>query len=137
AMLAADGFVKGPDGILRKNGQPFALTLWAGTNDRDSQLINQVLQQEWGRLGLKVTLRSRDWIYGPSGPYFTKAMAGFTFLVNNNPDPDDSVAWTSAYIPKSPTDNICCDELGYLHKFAFQTQIDALYRAGNSTVDPV
>lgn len=137
AMLAADGFVKGPDGILEKGGQPFALTLWAGNSDSNGELTNQVLQQEWGKLGLKVTLRTIDGsaLFGPSGPYFINAMAGVTYINSNNPDPDDSNQWTSAYIPRSPTDNTCCNALGYFHGLSFQAQIDALYRAGNSTLD--
>ena len=69
-------------------------------------------------------------------PYFAKAMAGNAVSGDNSSDLDDSTNWTSPYIPKSPTDTTCCDGNGYLHRFAFQAQIDALYQTGNGTVDP-
>ena len=73
ALLAADGFTKGSDGSLEKGGQPFAITLWAD-NDNDGQRINQVLQQEWGSIGVKVTLRTTTGtaLYSPTGPYYTQ-----------------------------------------------------------------
>ena len=97
----------------------------------------KVLQQEWGQIGIKVTLRTSTdpAIYGPSGPYFTKAMAGITVNVGNNPDPDDSLNWISAGIPKSPTDGTCCNTRAYFYPLDFQAQVDGLYEAGNSTVD--
>lgn len=137
ALLAADGFVKGADGVLQKNGQPLAIALWAASSDANGQLTNQVLQQEWGRIGVKVTLRTVDGnaLFSPGGPYFTQAMAGVTAVNDNNPDPDDSLNWISAGIPRSPTDATCCNTFAYFHRFDFQAQIDALYQAGNSTLD--
>jgi peptide/nickel transport system substrate-binding protein len=138
ALLAAVGFVKGPDGVLQKQGQPFELTLWTGSSDDIGQRINQVLQQAWGQLGVQVTLRTMDGsaLYSASGPYFVKAMAGVTTVNGNNPDPDDWLNWISAGIPASPSAATCCNDLAYFHRFAFQAQIDALYQAGNSTLDP-
>ena len=137
ALLQADGFVKGSDGVLTKDGQPFLITLWAD-NDGDGQHINEVLQQEWGQIGVKVTLRtgSDAFLFGPTGPYFAKGMAGITANTGNGPDPDDSPNWISAGIPKSPTDTTCCNTRAYFHPLDFQAQIDALYRSGNSTIDP-
>lgn len=140
ALLAADGFVKGSDGTLEKNGQPFALTLWAVTSDRNGLLINQVIQQVWEQLGIKVTLKSQpsSVFYGNAeSAYFINAMAAMTSANVNSPDVDDSSYWISSNIPTSPADTTCCDTIGYFHRFDFQAQIDALYQAGNGTVDPV
>ncbi|HEY8287134.1 MAG TPA: peptide ABC transporter substrate-binding protein [Chloroflexota bacterium] len=139
AMLTADGFIKGSDGVLRKNSLAFAMTLWTSAGDHTGERIDQVLRQEWGQLGIKIRLRSigGNQIYGPDGPYFTRAMAGVTIVNANNPDPDDSLYWISAGIPKTPTDNTCCDSLAYFYRPDFQAQVDALYRAGNGAVDPV
>ncbi len=136
ALLKADGFVKGADGVLSKGGQPFAITLWAD-NDTNGQRINQVLQQEWGQLGVKVALRTASdaFLYSPAGPYFAKVMSGITANTGNRPDPDDSANWISAGVPKSPTDTTCCNTRAYFHPLDFQHQIDALYQAGNSTLD--
>jgi peptide/nickel transport system substrate-binding protein len=139
AMLTGDGFVKGQDGILQKQGQPFAITLWAATSDTNGQLIIQILQEEWEQLGIKVTLRSisSDGLFGADGPIFSKAMNGLAYTNTNGPDPDDSIQWIATALPKSPTDTTCCNTLGYFHLFSFQSQLDALYRAGNGTVDSV
>ena len=139
AMLAADGFVKGADGTLRKNQQPFVMNLWTGTGDSNGERINEILQQVWGQLGIKVTLRTMPYgdLYGPNGPYFTRVMAGSTVGASNNVDVDDSAYWISTAIPKSPTDATCCDSFGYFYRFTFQDQLDALYRAGNLTLDRV
>ena len=63
-------------------------------------------------------------------------MAGITSNALNSPDPDDSLSWISAGIPKSPTDTTCCSNHAYFYPLEFQAQIDNLYQAGNSAVDP-
>jgi peptide/nickel transport system substrate-binding protein len=124
AMLAADGFTKGPDGVLRKGGDPLAIELWAPTSDTNAQQTNEVLQQEWGKIGIKVTLRvaGDDALFGPDGPQFTKGMAGVTDVWGNGPDPDDSYLWNSKWIPSSPA-GAGGNVNAYFYPFAFQRQI--------------
>jgi len=51
-----------------------------------AKVSNQVLQQEWGRIGVRVTLRTVDGntLFSPGGPYFVRAMAG-VMTVNGPP----------------------------------------------------
>jgi peptide/nickel transport system substrate-binding protein len=138
SLLAADGFVKGTDGVLRKGGQPLAIELSADTGDANAQRINEVLQQEWGRLGIKVSLRVEgdSLFYGPSGPFFSKMMTAETNPVGPLADPDDSLFWNSKWIPPSasgPGQNWPA----VFHPYAFQRRIDDLTNAGLATIDPV
>jgi peptide/nickel transport system substrate-binding protein len=137
AMLAADGFTKGSDGVLVKGGQPFAIELWSQNSDPNGQHTNELLQQEWGQIGIKVTLHvvGGDLLNGPSGPIFSKTMTGITNAGSNGADPDDSCAWNSKYIPASPTGSGCNAD-PYFYPFSFQKEIDALTNAGVATVDP-
>lgn len=137
AMLAADGFTKGPDGVLQKGGQPFAMELWTISNDNIGQRIDQLLKNLWGSIGIKVTLRSQGAIalFGPTGPQFTRQMTGINQSWFNIQDPDDCFHWTSSQIPKSPT-SPGGEFVGYFHPFDWQKQSDALCAAAGSTLDP-
>ncbi len=137
AMLAADGFTKGSDGVLSKGGQPFVIALWSQDADPNGQHTNEVLQQEWGQIGIKVTLHVAGGalLFGPSGPQFTKTMTGITNSGSNGPDPDDSCQWNTKYIPASPT-GFGCNVDPYFYPFSFHKQIDDLTNAGAATVDP-
>lgn len=136
ALLAADGFTKGPGGVLQKNGQSFDLALWTGTSDDTGQKIDTILKNLWGRLGINVTLHSQGFntIFGASGPQFTRNMTGINFAWFNGNDPSDSFYWSSTQIPRSPTGS-GGNDVGYFYQFDFQKQIDALVAAGDSTVD--
>lgn len=136
ALLAADGFKKGPDGFLQKNGQELYIQLWYSSDDAKGEQIDLILKYYWGQIGVKVDLHHQDasTIYSPSGPQFTKQLTGISYAWGNNPDPDDSIFWNSSQIPKSPTSagqNI----IAYFYPFSFQKQIDALTNAGVSTLD--
>jgi peptide/nickel transport system substrate-binding protein len=138
SLLAADGFVKGTDGVLRKGGQPFTIELWADSDDTNAQRINQVLQQEWGRLGIAATLRvAGDAVfYGASGPFFSKTLVAITNGVGPLADPDDSLFWNSKWIPTSPS-GPGQNWPAFFYPYAFQKQIDDLTNAGLATIDPV
>ncbi len=136
-ILADDGFTKGPDGILRKNGQPFYLQLWYISGSGTDEQVNVILKYYWSKLGIKVDLHQQNvsTIFGPSGPQFTKQMTGISYSWFNNNDPDDRLYWNSAQIPKTPTSpggNVPA----YFYPYnSFQKQIDQLTNAGVATLD--
>ena len=136
ALLKADGFVKGPGGILRKGGQPFHITLWIGTTDTSGQKIEPILKSLWGSIGIDVQIRSQSYttIFAPSGPTYTKDMTGISYAWSNPNDPDDTQYWASSQIPKTPT-SPGNNSLGYFYQFDFQQKIDALTAQGVATVD--
>jgi peptide/nickel transport system substrate-binding protein len=135
-ILADDGFTKGPDGILRKNGQPFNLQLWYISGSATDEQVNVILKFYWSKLGIKIDLHQQNvsTIFGPSGPQFTKQMTGISYSWYNNNDPDDRLYWNSAQIPKTPTSpggNVPA----YFYPYGFQKQIDQLTNAGVTTLD--
>jgi len=57
-LLESDGWKMGPDHVLVKNGQQLAFTLiYMSGTVTDTNLV-QLLQQDWAKEGIKVTLRS-------------------------------------------------------------------------------
>lgn len=136
SMLAADGFKKGPGGVLEKNGQPFNLDLWTGSSDDNGQKIAPILKNLWGSIGINVTLRSQSFttIFGASGPQFKKNMSGIFYAWFNGNDPDDTYYWAGSQRMTSPT-SAGGNAVGYFYPFSFQGQIDRLTAAGTATVD--
>jgi peptide/nickel transport system substrate-binding protein len=102
-LLAADGWQAGPDGILRKNGEPFEVTLAAdvdATHRSESILIQSALR----RIGIDVSVK----YYPESLLYAPSAMGGimhggkFDMLLTpwySGIDPDNSSQFTCANIP--------------------------------------
>lgn len=136
AILTADGFSRGADGYLRKDGRDLAIQLWYITGNPVEERINEILRSTWSRIGVKVDLYHQDnaSIWGSNGPQFTKRMTGISTGTTNNDDPDDRFYWHSAEIPSCPT----CpggNWIAYFHQFSFQRQIDALTDAAVSTID--
>ena len=135
-MLAGDGFTKGSDGILRKGGVPFSMSLWVTSSDAPGAQIMQIVKYEWGQLGIKVEVRNQESsaLYGPNGPQFTHQMTGVAYAWYNSNDPDDRYFWNSTQIPPTPS-GAGGNDVAYFHKFSFQKQIDDLTNAAVQTVD--
>ena len=141
ALLARDGFVKGPGGILQRGGQPLAIALDATYSSSTGGSLALALARSWGSLGIKVALNttssgygSPSGLFGSAGPQFTPGMTAIVAQVSNGNDPDDSYYWNSASIPKQRGGfgNV----VAFFHPFAFQARIDALTNAGLSSPDP-
>jgi peptide/nickel transport system substrate-binding protein len=58
ALLQADGWIPGPGGIRVKNGQKLAFTLYVTPYYQVSQAVVEVVQSEWEKVGVAVTLQS-------------------------------------------------------------------------------
>lgn len=58
ALLQADGWIPGPGGIRVKNGQKLAFTLYVTPYYQVSQAVVEVVQSEWEKIGVQVTLQS-------------------------------------------------------------------------------
>lgn len=54
------GFTMGSDGVLQKDGQSLSLTVFVPTNREMYMKAGQVLQEQWARLGVALTLEARD-----------------------------------------------------------------------------
>lgn len=58
ALLQADGWIPGPGGVRVKNGQKLAFTLYVTPYYQVSQAVVEVVQSEWEKIGVAVTLQS-------------------------------------------------------------------------------
>jgi peptide/nickel transport system substrate-binding protein len=69
ALLKEAGWAPGPGGILQKDGQPFAITFWGRTEDRQRELYMQAIARDWRAVGVDatITLRPSDQVFGKKG----------------------------------------------------------------------
>jgi peptide/nickel transport system substrate-binding protein len=128
ALLDEAGFLLGPDGVRRKDGRPLALTFTYDKEINDGERLGAVLQAEWKKLGVDLTLKG----FAESIFFASKQNGGI--LSNGNfdiayeswiggVDPDDSALWD-------------CDQRGgYNHSFICDPRIDAQERIALSHYD--
>lgn len=69
ALLKEVGWTPGPDGILQKDGQPFKITFWGRTEDRQRELYMQAIARDWKAIGVDaaITLQPTDLVFGKKG----------------------------------------------------------------------
>lgn len=67
ALLAAQGWVAGADGILARDGQRFALTLTTYPDRPELPLVAAVLEQQFRTIGVAVTINSTNSSEIPAG----------------------------------------------------------------------
>lgn len=60
-LLDQAGWKKGPDGIRQKNGKKLVLEFAYNQGNKVREKIALLAQQNWGKLGVKVTPRSYEW----------------------------------------------------------------------------
>jgi len=137
AMLKADGFKKGSNGILQKNGAQLNIQYWIPSGDQETSEVQQIVTASWKQIGVGVTDHQEDIksIWGPNGYQFTHAMTAGGYSWFNSNDPDDSFYWNSSQIPKTPTGS-GGDAPEYFHKYPWQSQIDMLTNEGVATIQP-
>jgi peptide/nickel transport system substrate-binding protein len=67
ALLAAQGWAAGPDGILSREGQRFALTLTTYPDRPELPLVAAVLEQQFRAIGVEVTINTTNSSEIPAG----------------------------------------------------------------------
>ncbi|MBX5464089.1 MAG: peptide ABC transporter substrate-binding protein [Clostridia bacterium] len=98
-LLAEDGWTKGPDGYLYKNGHRFEFTLQYNTGNIVRQQVANIVQQELKQVGIKVDLQALDfstwidqWINVGKGQAVLLGWYGGL-------DPDNEPIFSSKYYP--------------------------------------
>ncbi len=88
------GWLRGPDGIRRKNGQPLTLTLQA-QNVRDYAVLSKYLKSAWAGLGIhvEVLLQAEADIQGIVSRHDYQALL---YGISLGPDPDVFAYWHSS-----------------------------------------
>jgi len=59
-LLDEAGWVKGPDGTRAKNGKPLELTLYPNPYLATSKSVDELIAQQLGKIGFKVTIQAFD-----------------------------------------------------------------------------
>jgi peptide/nickel transport system substrate-binding protein len=88
ALLASDGWKKGPGGYLEKDGKTLTLTL-STYNDPTREQVVEYLQEVYSQLGIKVTTQVNEWptfLANVLAGKYSVALIGWLDLV----DPDDA-----------------------------------------------
>lgn len=109
ALLKADGFTKGPNGYLEKNGQQLTVPIWTGSTAQDFVDIAQVLSKDWESIGVYAPVHTAGWsvVFGNGtpknpGPQVNGKDEALIFSWGQGVFPDDTIDFNSAYVPKSP-----------------------------------
>ena len=110
ALLDADGWAMGPDGIRHKNGQALELAMTGATGAAETANLEAVVQEEWKAIGVRAIVKNADSAlmfasYGAGGILQDgKYDTGFYSWINGV-DPDDSVNFMCDQIPEKGGQN--------------------------------
>jgi peptide/nickel transport system substrate-binding protein len=127
-LLDKAGWVRGPDGIRAKNGQPLTITL-TSENSQDYTQVAQFLQRQWEQLGIKISA----FYYSSSDLQGTKiASHDYDILlygISVGVDPDVFAYWDSSQASISSSDHLNLSE--YKSK-----AVDQALEGGRTRADP-
>ena len=106
AMLAADGFTKGSNGVLQKGGVPFNIDLYVDSAFSAQIEIVQIIKQAWGQIGVNVNARPLDpaTLFGRRGPLYdpqrfsSSTMKAVEYEWIESAEPDDTYFWSTSQI---------------------------------------
>ncbi len=137
-LLAKSQFTPGADGVLTRDGERFAIQLWAPSTDPTANGVLTRIVAAWRELGLAVErrLEAPEVLWGPMGYQFSDRMTAAYFRWRNANDPDDLYYWHSSQIPTRPG-GPGGNASAYFEPFAFQEAIDNLTAQAVVEVDPV
>jgi peptide/nickel transport system substrate-binding protein len=133
AILAKEGFKKGKDGWLYKNGKKLEIPIWTGATKKTFINIAQAVSAQWEKIGVYAPVKTADWsfIFGDKGPQFDGKMEAILFGWGQGVFPDDTIDFNSKYIlqnASSPGENA----ERYSNKL-----MDQLTEQGTKVTDPV
>lgn len=60
-LLAEAGWKPGPDGMLKKNGQPFAFTILTNQANEERKKAAEIMQQDLKKVGIQVKISAIEW----------------------------------------------------------------------------
>lgn len=111
ALLASDGWKKGADGILTKNGQQLTVDFVFITSP-EANAAAELIQQQWTSLGVKVTLAGGTEAQVRSARYVT---GKWDAMLENlgDPAPDVSIPFVSGALPPKGVNFAAIDNATY------------------------
>jgi len=97
AMLAAEGWVDSDgDGILDKNGQPFAFTILTNNGNKQRADAATIMQYRLKAIGIKVTIRLVEWSAFIENFINKRQFDAVILGWSLSPDPDQFTIWHSS-----------------------------------------
>ncbi|PKL91490.1 MAG: peptide-binding protein [Candidatus Goldiibacteriota bacterium HGW-Goldbacteria-1] len=124
-LLKEDGWVKGDDGFLTRQGIPFEFTLATNQGNKEREEIAAIAQQEFSKLGIKVHVRVLAWNIFITDFINKKKFDAVVMGWSLTRDPDCYDIWHS-----SKTNEGEFNFVGYKNR-----QVDRLLEDGRSTYD--
>jgi peptide/nickel transport system substrate-binding protein len=104
-LLAAAGWVPGPDGILRRNGVRFAIDISTTPSKAANVQAEVQMQQELRAVGIELHVRNypTSLLFAQNGPLYGGTYDLSLTINTNAPDPDNEGEWSGAFMPPHGT----------------------------------
>lgn len=111
-LLSAAGWHRTGDGILRKGGQPFEITISATIGHQENEQSEVLVQSMLRELGIDVRIRnySANQMFAQNGPLYTGKYDLEWSIDTNGPDPDNAGNWNGAFIPPNGANTSWLDD---------------------------
>jgi peptide/nickel transport system substrate-binding protein len=99
-VLDEAGWLRGPDGIRAKGGEPLALTISSTTAPGNEQ-AELLMQQELRAVGIALSIKNypANVLFAQRGPLYGGTYDLEWSIETNAPDPDNQGSWSDAMIP--------------------------------------
>lgn len=125
ALLAEAGWVPGPDGILGKDGRPFAFTVRTNQGNAVRQQTAEIIQRRLRAVGIDVKIHVVEWAAFINTFIKKRDFEAIILGWGLGNDPDQYIIWHSSQTGP--------DELN--HVTYRNPRVDALLEAGRRTLD--
>lgn len=139
AILDAAGWTRGSDGVRQKGKTKLAFTVGTTSGNQARILSEQIMQQQFEKIGVKLTIKNAPDILDTN-------MVGFDFQTLifawvGGPDPyAGNVIWMSSAIPAQCSKRLAkageCDYSGQNYTKVKDSQVDTLLNAADKEPDP-
>lgn len=129
-LLDEAGWVKGADGIREKDGTKLSFTICTNAGNITREQIEQVLQQEWKKIGVDLNIRNYEWATFIGDILDNRKFDAALFAWVTGADPDETTLYHSNQIPTEANGKEGQNYMGYVNP-----EMDKLLDAGKLTFD--
>jgi peptide/nickel transport system substrate-binding protein len=138
-ILDAAGWTRGSDGTRQKGNVKLAFTVGTTSGNQARILAEQIMQQQFDKIGVKLTIKNSPDVLDTKMPAFDFQTVIFAWV--GAPDPySGNVIWLSSAIPAQCSAKLAkagqCDSSGQNYTKVKDPQVDSLLNATDKEVDP-
>jgi peptide/nickel transport system substrate-binding protein len=139
ALLDAAGWTRGSDGVRQKGKTKLAFTVGTTSGNQARILAEQIMQQQFEKIGVKLTIENSPNILDVNMTGFDFETLIFAWV--GAPDPyTGNVIWMSSAIPAQCSKRLAkayeCDYSGQNYTKVKDPQVDTLLNAADKESDP-